>query len=275
MSTRKSWYDWISEKNTKQIGWAAHYLRAKGATFSLDAKPMYEQIIALGCEMPDTSDTREKVRHMRNAWNQKKFRDQSNGKKSFSFMLPITTKKKLDDLAKQQPDRVSTTEMLERVIFRDTDLQEIHKLELKKLKEELQKLKKEHAKEIVTHTHAEQDLAKPLVSALMQQCRGSLQSNEERLARRGTLEDQDSEADELFKQRRTEIISSANQDGRKFVQARMREAHMTYKQQAQRSETPDRRDACFGKSNTLESHPPANKAHLATHEQTQDSDTED
>jgi hypothetical protein len=283
MSTRKSWFNWISATDKKQHEWAGRYLRAHGVVTPPAAMKTYETFLTWGCEyFPDTSATRELIKLMRNAWTQKKFRDKRNGKKSFSFVLPTDTKTKLDDLAKQQPDDISATKMLERIIFQDKALQEIHMAEVKrlkeepkKLKEELQKLKKEHAKEIVTHRHALQDLAKPLVSALMQQCRDSLQSNEESLTSRGALEGQDLELGELFKQRATEIISSANQGARKHVQRHMREAQMAYKRQHIGPAAPDKRDGCFGENNTLEAYSPADEAHLATHEQTQDSHTED
>lgn len=113
MSTSGGVFTWISAKNPMQIKWAIRYILRNGSNHT--PLSSYADIKSFGERITDNSDSREFIRRMKAAWNQKQFRDRSNGKISCNFSLKISTKNALNDLANRQ--NISVTECLDQLIL--------------------------------------------------------------------------------------------------------------------------------------------------------------
>ena len=113
MSTSGGVFTWISAKNPMQIKWAIRYILRNGSNYTHLSS--YADIKSFGESITDNSDNREFIRRMKAAWNQKQFRDRSNGKISCNFSLKISTKNALNDLANRQ--NISVTECLDQLIL--------------------------------------------------------------------------------------------------------------------------------------------------------------
>ena len=113
MSKSGGVFTWISAKNDMQIKWAIRYILRNDSNYIHLSS--YADIKSFGESIKDNSDYREFIRRMKAAWNQKQFRDRSNGKISCNFSLKISTKNALNDLANRQ--NISVTECLDQLIL--------------------------------------------------------------------------------------------------------------------------------------------------------------
>ncbi len=129
MLDRKTGLDWISDNEAGQRDWIENYLTArklypKFGDFA-NAKELKASISRI-----DADD----LRRMKNAWNQKKLRDTRTEKKAFNFVLSISTKQKLRELAKASKyDNV--TACLESLIHDTSTLQKTLQDEQKQIRE--------------------------------------------------------------------------------------------------------------------------------------------
>lgn len=105
--------DWLDEKNEEQLRWAIKYLREKGIVLRSTVQ-VFRSLLSVGKDLELTSDGREILSSMKNAWRQKNSRAPTNGKKATSFTLKLTTKKTLVRLARAQ--NVSATAFIETLI---------------------------------------------------------------------------------------------------------------------------------------------------------------
>ena len=104
ISSRINNIKWLHEKNEEQCEWAWDYLlKNNGALNFLNSNSSMSRYCAIQisidlCFPSEDSRTLLLIR-MNKAWNQKKQRDNINGKKAYNFVLNIDTKEKLDKLA--------------------------------------------------------------------------------------------------------------------------------------------------------------------------------
>ncbi|MEC6832290.1 hypothetical protein VXS06_11005 [Photobacterium toruni] len=98
--------DLINENNTTQIIWAYKYIektfnkRLNKDIFNIDNDDDYYHIIICYFDSIENSyEKNDKFTSLKNAWSQKKYRDDNNGKKSYNFNMSIDITKKLDILS--------------------------------------------------------------------------------------------------------------------------------------------------------------------------------
>ena len=98
--------DLINENNTTQIIWAYKYIektfnkRLNSDIFNIDNDDDYYHIIICYFDSIENSyEKNDKFTSLKNAWSQKKYRDDNNGKKSYNFNMSIDITKKLDILS--------------------------------------------------------------------------------------------------------------------------------------------------------------------------------
>ena len=100
MNNHKKPFDWIKPNNRNQCEWAARYLEKRG--YRVDSKKLSESDIEymnnIFGENPAASMTLLLLK-MKNAWTQKNSRDQSNGRKPYSFVMDTGIEKKLKNIA--------------------------------------------------------------------------------------------------------------------------------------------------------------------------------
>lgn len=96
----------INEKNIKQTIWAYKYIektfnkRLNRDIFDVDNDSNYYDIIICYFDSIENSyEKNDKFTSLKNAWSQKKYRDDNNGKKSYSFNMSIDIANKLELLA--------------------------------------------------------------------------------------------------------------------------------------------------------------------------------
>lgn len=96
----------INEKNIIQTIWAYKYIektfnkRLNRDIFDVDNDGDYYHIIICYFDSIENSyEKNDKFTSLKNAWSQKKYRDDNNGKKSYNFNMSIDITKKLDMLS--------------------------------------------------------------------------------------------------------------------------------------------------------------------------------
>jgi len=100
MNDKKKPFDWIKLNNRKQCEWAAGYLHKK--EYQVNSHELTEADIdymnyTFGGKL-NASETLFLLK-MKSAWTQKKSRDKSNGRKSYSFVMSISIEQKLKNIA--------------------------------------------------------------------------------------------------------------------------------------------------------------------------------
>lgn len=105
ISSRTNNIKWLHEKNEEQCEWAWDYLLKNNGALnflnSISSMSRYCAIqISIDLCFPSEDSRALLLIRMNKAWNQKKQRDNLNGKKAYNFVLNIDTKEKLDKLAK-------------------------------------------------------------------------------------------------------------------------------------------------------------------------------
>ncbi|PSV87513.1 hypothetical protein [Photobacterium leiognathi] len=98
--------DLIDEKNIEQAIWAYNYIvktfkpRFDREYFKINNENDYYNIVICYFDgIINAYEKNDKFTSLKNAWSQKKYRDDNNGKKSYSFNMSIDIAKKLDILA--------------------------------------------------------------------------------------------------------------------------------------------------------------------------------
>lgn len=96
----------IEEKNTKQSIWAYNYIiktfnpRFDRNYFNINNEYDYYHIVICYFDgIDNTYEKNDKFTSLKNAWAQKKYRDDNNGKKSYNFNMSVDIAKKLNILA--------------------------------------------------------------------------------------------------------------------------------------------------------------------------------
>ncbi|WIG76976.1 hypothetical protein KFZ67_11710 [Photobacterium damselae] len=98
--------DLINEKDINQTIWAYKYIeKTYNRTFSRNTininndEDYYHVIICYFDSIENQYEKNDKFTRLKQAWSQKKYRDNNNGKKSYSFNMSVDIAKKLDVLA--------------------------------------------------------------------------------------------------------------------------------------------------------------------------------
>lgn len=98
--------DLINEKDINQTIWAYKYIeKTYNRTLSRDTininndEDYYHEIICYFDSIENPYEKNDKFTRLKQAWSQKKYRDNNNGKKSYSFNMSVDIAKKLDVLA--------------------------------------------------------------------------------------------------------------------------------------------------------------------------------
>ncbi|MGF1828910.1 hypothetical protein L4D04_06890 [Photobacterium angustum] len=98
--------DLINKNNINQTVWAYEYIektfnkKSNKSTFNIDNDSDYYHIIICYFDSIENHyEKNDKFTKLKNAWSQKKYREDNNGKKSYSFNMSIDIAKKLDILS--------------------------------------------------------------------------------------------------------------------------------------------------------------------------------
>ncbi|WP_229624158.1 hypothetical protein [Vibrio parahaemolyticus] len=98
--------DLINEKDLNQTKWAYKYIektynkRLSRDTININNDgDYYHVIICYFDSIENLYEKNDKFTRLKQAWSQKKYRDNNNGKKSYSFNMSVDIAKKLDVLA--------------------------------------------------------------------------------------------------------------------------------------------------------------------------------
>lgn len=118
--SNNDWLEWIDLKNTIQCEWATQYIR-KNTSNPWDLPPILskENICLYNNYLTnnyfrDFEELSSLIKHMKDAWRQKKHRSAKNDKKSYSFMMSESIHNKLKKIS---ADRKTTiTDTLEEII---------------------------------------------------------------------------------------------------------------------------------------------------------------
>ena len=102
MNGNRKPFDWIKLNNRKQCEWAAKYLQKHGREYPVSSRELREQDIdhmnyAFRGELSAAETLL--LSKMKNAWTQKKSRDQNNGRKPYSFVMNTGIEKMLKNIA--------------------------------------------------------------------------------------------------------------------------------------------------------------------------------
>lgn len=152
MNNHKKPFDWIKPNNRNQCEWAARYLEKRG--YRVDSKKLSESDIEymnnIFGENPAASMTLLLLK-MKNAWTQKNSRDQSNGRKPYSFVMDTGIEKKLKNIA--NGNNINRTLEL---LIEDTD----------KFRKSLEEQKKSYKEEIGAKLASQKDSAAQQIQKL-------------------------------------------------------------------------------------------------------------
>ena len=152
MNNHKKPFDWIKPNNRNQCEWAARYLEKRG--YRVDSKKLSESDIEymnnIFGENPAASMTLLLLK-MKNAWTQKNSRDQSNGRKPYSFVMDTGIEKKLKNIANGN----NINQTLE-LLIEDTD----------KFRKSLEEQKKSYKEEIGAKLASQKDSAAQQIQKL-------------------------------------------------------------------------------------------------------------
>lgn len=98
--------DFIEEKNIKQSVWAHNYIvktfkpRFNRYYFNINSEKDYYYIVICYFDgIDNVYEKNDKFTKLKQAWSQKKYREDNNGKKSYSFNMSIDIANKLDVLS--------------------------------------------------------------------------------------------------------------------------------------------------------------------------------
>lgn len=200
----KSGLEWLSHTDSKQHEWAMRYLKGKelqgNEIIIFRMAGLYDDLISWASLQPDTSDYRELISKMRGAWRQKKLRDHLDGKKAYNFVLAASVKKQLDELAKGQS--LSVTEALERLISKKHNLQKKSKIQSEKVGDGEKLMTGSDFSHLAATT-----LGGLLGVALAELSRCTIQLNQMKIMGAESVEPQQHEIDELFKQKKAELFA--------------------------------------------------------------------
>lgn len=193
MSKIKGKLAWITKSDPKQFEWAMRYLKAKG--FDVSGIQSCSDLVSWSLTWSDSSETRELVSMMKQAWRQKKLRDGRSGKKAYNFVLATLAKNQLDELAKGQGS--SVTDALEKLISGKFELRSVAEKQLQQIK----RVEKAKADSDFNHLAAA-TLGSLLGAALMELSKCAIQLNEVKTTYAEMVEPQQQEIEELFKQKK-------------------------------------------------------------------------
>jgi len=158
---------WIDPYSQEQISWIASYISKKNLSAALFGDSFHASpfnIINFLYNNQHDARYRELTKEMRNAWNQKKYRER-NGKQ-VSFQLPNNVAKSLEKIAKR--NNQSKTQALCDII-KNTEKQRQH--ENKKHKEQIEKLQNEKYNVETRRNRAIDTLSKFLVEEIVNRCK--------------------------------------------------------------------------------------------------------
>ena len=146
-NTRKL-FSWLAPFTVENVDWALKYLESKHYPRSIigtDSEQL-ERIAGLINGLHRTEVRILLMSKMRQAWNQKKYREKSRHK-AYNFIMDRDVEKKLKHISEQQEQNIKLT--LEEIInktYVGTDtykdrINEVHAKEVKKLEDEIKRLK--------------------------------------------------------------------------------------------------------------------------------------
>lgn len=189
---------WIAKGDLAQHEWALRYLYKK--RIDVSQLKSYADLVSWEPGLLGSSEGRELVRKMRSAWAQREFRERDNGKKSYNFVLSISVKKKLDELAKR--NRLGVGDYLGVLISNALDLQ-------KNFDTKLKEIKKDKDESLMTkaddNQRAASALGRMVGSVLMELSECEVQHAKQDLA--GEVGQQPLVAGELFKKKKNEMLA--------------------------------------------------------------------
>jgi len=120
---------WLDNSNHSQWDWAFEYIKNNKynntdiAWLPSSSTDKLNAIIAT-MDLWEEKDAKELFFHkMKRAWSQKKFRDKSDGKKSYNISMTQTTKKRLDELARHK--ELKLNDLIELLIREEHELNEL------------------------------------------------------------------------------------------------------------------------------------------------------
>lgn len=122
MRSTKVWLGWLNPEDRTQYRWAVSYLISNGFGEPGRVKPstylenIEQELIDRADLNPDSLDsTLSFIKRMRAAWNAKKNRDTSRGRKAYSYVMSTDIEHKIRELAGKRP----INETLEKIIDRE------------------------------------------------------------------------------------------------------------------------------------------------------------
>ena len=103
LTSTKDWLDWIELKDKKQCEWALTYLNKHSITSDQLRTTSDIERINKTLNYRDIDSATLFIIKMKRAWNQKKSRDKSNGRKAYSFVMDTKIASKLKEISGDYP----------------------------------------------------------------------------------------------------------------------------------------------------------------------------
>jgi hypothetical protein len=113
LTSTKDWLDWIELKDKKQCEWALTYLNKHSISSDQLRTTSDIERINKTLNYRDIDSATLFIIKMKAAWNQKKSRDKSNGRKAYSFVMDTKIAAKLKEISGDNPLYQTLEELIE------------------------------------------------------------------------------------------------------------------------------------------------------------------
>lgn len=158
----QGWLGWIDQQDRNQCEWAVNYLVAHqfalpgSSTFAMYFDGIEYELSRRAAMSPDSRDAAVSlIKKMRAAWNAKKNRSKSRGRKAYSYVMSTDIEKKMRKLAGSNPINLT----LEGIIDREYQLyvsdQKVFQLNLRNEKDNRERLQLQ-----IDYINSQLDIAK-------------------------------------------------------------------------------------------------------------------
>lgn len=196
---------WIDPQSHEQISWIHSYIHKKNMPTGTTGNEDPDRIIYFLKNNIRDATWRELIRGMRNAWNQKRYRERSG--KQVSFQLPNAIINHLDSIAKDRNQ--SRTQTLRQLINNAAKQKKIESKKqakrIERLENNLKKLQKEKQDAENVRNKIIKKLSESLVEEVMHKC--CYESTVGSMSAREIEDSKDTRHQELVKKRIEEIES--------------------------------------------------------------------